>query len=120
MIWYPSYSTAVIEAEQKFEFNKKIYTSHILPSQVRCRASIARIGGTRARFGRVAPLGRPRPVSKSDVECRFVSPNGQMTLKVKVNASHFQYHLQEFQDAFLVHFQYQPRVSQNACLVHIW
>ena len=34
---------------------------------------------------------------KSDVECRFVSRNGQMTLKVKgkVNASHFLYQLRE-------------------------
>ena len=57
---------------------------------------------TRARLGRVAPLGRPRSVYKSDVECRFVSRNGQMTLKVKVNASHFQYQLRESQDAYLV------------------
>ena len=42
---------------------------------------------TRARLGRVAPLGRPRSVYRSDVECRFVSRNGHMTLKVKVNAS---------------------------------
>ena len=54
---------------------------------------------TRARLGREAPLGRPRSVYKSEVECRFVSWNGQMTLKVKVNASHFQYQLQEPQDA---------------------
>ena len=47
----------------------------------------------RARLGRVAPLGRPWSVYKSDVECLFVSLNGQMTLKVKVNASHFQYQL---------------------------
>ena len=45
---------------------------------------------TRARLGRVAPLGRPRSVYKSDVECRFVSRNGQILLKVKANASHFQ------------------------------
>ena len=46
---------------------------------------------TRVRLGRVAPLGRPISVYKSDVECHFVSVNGQMALKVKVNASHFQY-----------------------------
>ena len=59
-------------------------------------------GPTRARLGHVAPLGRPRSVYKSDVEWRFVSWNGQMTLKVKVNASNFQYQLQESQDAYLV------------------
>ena len=57
---------------------------------------------TRACLGRVAPLGRPRSVYKSNVECRFVSQNGQMTLKDKVNASYFQYQLQESQDAYLV------------------
>ena len=57
---------------------------------------------TRARLGREAPLGRPRTVYKSDVECHFVSQNGQMTLKNKVNASYFQYQLQESQDAYLV------------------
>ena len=57
---------------------------------------------TRARLGRVAPLGQPRSVYKRDVECRFVSRNGQMTLKVKVNASHFQYQLRESQDSYLV------------------
>ena len=56
----------------------------------------------RARLRRVARLGRPRSVYKSDVECRFVSQNGQMALKVKVSASHFQYQLQEFQRAYLV------------------
>ena len=60
------------------------------------------IGETRARLRRVAPLGRPRSEYKSNIECRFVSRNGQMTLKVKVNASHFQYQLWEFQDAYLV------------------
>ena len=41
---------------------------------------------TRARLGRVAPLGRPRSVYKSNVECSFLSRNdGQTTLKVKVN-----------------------------------
>ena len=57
---------------------------------------------TRARLGRVAPLGRPRSVYMSDIECRFVSRNGQMALKVKVNAFHFQYHLRESQDAYLM------------------
>ena len=50
----------------------------------------------------VVPLGRPRSVYKSNVESRIVSWNGQMTLKVKVNASHFQYQLRESQDAYLV------------------
>ena len=58
---------------------------------------------TRARFGPVAPLGRPRSVHKSDVEYCFVSRNSQMALKVKVNAYHFQYWLGESQDAYLVH-----------------
>ena len=57
---------------------------------------------TKARLGRVAPLGRPRSVYKSEVECRFVSRNDEMTLKVKVNASHFQYQLRESQDAYLL------------------
>ena len=57
---------------------------------------------TITRLGRVAPLGRPITVYKSDVECHFVSQNGQMTLKDKVNASYFQYQLQESQDAYLV------------------
>ena len=35
------------------------------------------------------PLGRPRSVYKNNVECRFLSQNGQMTLKVKVNDLHF-------------------------------
>ena len=56
----------------------------------------------RARLGRVAPLGRPRSVYKNNVECRFFSRNGQMTLKVKVNASHSQYQLRESKDADLV------------------
>ena len=57
---------------------------------------------TRARLGRVTPLGRPRSVYKSDIECRFLSRKGQMTLKVMVNDSHFQYHLRESLDAYLV------------------
>ena len=57
---------------------------------------------TRSRLGGVIPLGRPRSVHKSDVECRFLSRNGQMTVKVKVNDPHFQYQLREFQDANLV------------------
>ena len=44
----------------------------------------------------------PRPVYKSNVEWFFFSKNCQMTLKVKVNASHFQYQLIESQDAYLV------------------
>ena len=57
---------------------------------------------TRAHLGPVAPLGWPRSMYKGDAECRFVSRNGQMTLKVKVNASHFQWQLRESQDAYLV------------------
>ena len=57
---------------------------------------------TRARLGRVAPLGQPRSVYKNNVECRFFRWNDQMTLNVKVNASHFQYQLREYQDAYLV------------------
>ena len=57
---------------------------------------------TRACLRCAAPLDRPRSVYKSDVECRFVSQNGQMTLKVMVNASHFQFQLRESQDAYLV------------------
>ena len=55
---------------------------------------------TGARLGRVTPLGQPWSVYKSDVECRFLSRNGQMTLKVKVNDFHFQYYLSL--DAYLV------------------
>ena len=55
--------------------------------------------------GRVAPLGQPRSVYKSNVECSFLSGNDGQTLKIKVND---------------LHFQYQPRVSQDACLVQIW
>ena len=44
---------------------------------------------SRARLGRITPLGRPRSVYKSNVECRFLSQNGQMALKVKVNDLHF-------------------------------
>ena len=62
------------------------------------------VSNTRARLGRVAPLGQPRSVYKSDVECRFVSWNGQMTMKVTVNASHFQYQLRETQDTYSVLF----------------
>ena len=40
---------------------------------------------TRARLRRVTPLGQPRSVYKSDVECSFLSRSGQTTLKVKVN-----------------------------------
>ena len=47
------------------------------------------IGTTRARLGRLEPLGRPRSVYNSDVECRFVSWNDPMASKVKVNASYF-------------------------------
>ena len=55
-------------------------------------------------MGRVAPFGGPRSMYKSDVECRFVSRNGQMSLKVKVNASYFQYQLWESheEDAYVV------------------
>ena len=35
-----------------------------------------------ARLGRATPLGQPRSVYKSDVECCFLSRNGWMTLKV--------------------------------------
>ena len=56
----------------------------------------------RARFGRVAPLGQPRSVYKSTVECRFLSRNDGQTLKVKVNDLHFQYQLRKSQDAYLV------------------
>ena len=38
----------------------------------------------------VTPLGLPRSVCKSGVECRLLSRNGQMSLKVKVNDPHFQ------------------------------
>ena len=31
---------------------------------------------TRARLGRVTPLGRPRSIYMTDVECRFLKPNG--------------------------------------------
>ena len=56
---------------------------------------------TRARLGRVVPLGRPRSVYKNNIECSFLSRNdGQITLKVKVND--------------------QLRVSQEAYLVQIW
>ena len=49
---------------------------------------------TRARLGRVIPLGRPRSVYKSNVESSFLSQNdGQMTLKVKDNYSHIQHQL---------------------------
>ena len=57
---------------------------------------------TRASLGHVAPLGWPRSIYKGDIECRFVSRNGQMTLKVRVNTSHFQYQLWESKDAYLV------------------
>ena len=50
----------------------------------------------------VTPLGRPRSEYTSNVECPFLRPNGQMTLKVKVNDLHFEYHLSECQDAYLM------------------
>ena len=55
---------------------------------------------TRARLGRVAPLGRPSSVYKSNIECSFFfsQNDGQMTLKVKVNDCHFQYQLRVSQD----------------------
>ena len=57
----------------------------------------------RACLGHVAPLGRPKSVYKSNIEYSFLSRNdGQMTLKVKFNYSHFQYQLRESQDAYLV------------------
>ena len=37
----------------------------------------------------VTRLGWPRSVYKSNVECRFLSRNGQITLKVKANDLHF-------------------------------
>ena len=36
---------------------------------------------TRARLGRVTPLGRPRSVYKSIIECRFLSRNGPNDLE---------------------------------------
>ena len=57
----------------------------------------------RARLGRAAPLGQPRSVHRSKVECSSLSQNdGQMTLKVKVNDPHFQYQLRESQAAYWV------------------
>ena len=47
---------------------------------------------TRARLRLVAPLGWPRSVYKSNVECNFLSRNDGQTLKIKVNYLHFQYH----------------------------
>ena len=55
-----------------------------------------------ASLGHVTPLGQPSSVYKSNVECRFVSLNGQMTLKVRINDPHFQYYWRESQDAYLV------------------
>ena len=41
---------------------------------------------TRARLGRVAALGQPRSVYKSNIEWHLLSPgDGQITFKVKVN-----------------------------------
>ena len=57
---------------------------------------------TRAHLGCVTPLGWPRSVYKSGVECHFLSRNGQMTMKVKVNDPNFQYMLREYEDAYLV------------------
>ena len=57
---------------------------------------------TRARLGHVTPYGWPRSVYKSDVELRFMSRNGQTTLKVMGNDPHFQYQLNKSQDAYLV------------------
>ena len=57
---------------------------------------------TRVCWGRVTPLGRYRSVYKTDVECRFLSQNVQMTLKVKVNDPHFQHRRRESQDVYLV------------------
>ena len=54
---------------------------------------VTRLSLKRARSGRVKPLGRPKWVFKNGVECRFLSRNGQMTLKVKVNGPHFQQQL---------------------------
>ena len=51
-----------------------------------------------ARLGHVTPLGRPRSVYKSDVQCRFFSRNGHLTLKVKVNDLRFQSQLREYQN----------------------
>ena len=46
---------------------------------------------TRACLGHVAPIGRPRSVYKSNVECSFLNRNdGQMTLKFKANDLNFQ------------------------------
>ena len=57
---------------------------------------------TRARLGRVAPLGRPRSVYKSNVEHSFLSRNDGQILNVKINDLHFQYRMRESQDAYLV------------------
>ena len=71
---------------------------------------------TRARLGHVTSLGGPRSVYKSDIECRFLSQNGQMTLKVKVNDSHFEYQLRVSQEAYLVQicwFQLKSIISYH-------
>ena len=78
--WKLSYWWPWVKRHQKY-INK-------LRLQIHCKISTKK---TRACLGRVAPLGLPRTAYKSDVECRFVNRNGQMTLKIKVNASHFQY-----------------------------
>ena len=57
---------------------------------------------TKARLGHVTPLDHPRSVYKRDVECRFLSRNGQMTLNVKVKAPYFKCQLKVFHNACLV------------------
>ena len=55
-------------------------------------------------LGRVTPLGRSRSVNKSDRFSWNSESKCQITLKVNVNDSHF---------------QYQPRVSLDACSVQM-
>ena len=60
----------------------------------------------KSTFGCATPLGRPRSVYNSDIECHFLLWNGQMTLKVSVNDTppppSILYQAREPQDANLV------------------
>ena len=62
----------------------------------------------KSTLGRVPPLGRPRSVYKSDIECHF--------LEFWIEMAKWPWR-SEVND---LHFQYQLRVTKHACLVPIW
>ena len=103
-----------------------IFSTDELITSWRTDVTNPRNQNTRARLGRVTPLGRPRSVYKSDVECRFFSQNGKGPWRSRSMTFILSYQLRESQDAYLVilaHIHYKllygqakfPRILSQNC-----